>query len=374
MKKIIFFWSPMLSHIGTISAAKYMAKSLYKYGNYQIYMINLLGEFDFIKSSNIKSINIFGRLKNIPKTGLSSKIFIYFLTIVSLPILIFWIIKKKPFLIISNLVGYIPNLLSIFFKFKVVNSIQGYPRFSFLRTVIWKIFYKKSFHLITMTNLTKLLIQKKFKINSCKITKIENPIISKKIMLMSNQNISHDEEFIFKNDVYCSIGRLTRQKNYIELIEGFNKFSKIENKNVNLIIIGDGEEKKKLLNYINKQKIQNCYLLGFKSNPYKYLKKSKLYISTSLWEDPGHTLIEAGYLNVPILSSGCPNGPKEIIKHNYNGLKYEILNTDDLAKKLNEFYKLNEKEIFELKKNFKKDIVKNYTQFRFAKKFIEIIK
>ena len=45
-------------------------------------------------------------------------------------------LKKKPFLIISNLVGYIPNLLSFFFQFKVINSIQGYPRFNFIRNFV----------------------------------------------------------------------------------------------------------------------------------------------------------------------------------------------------------------------------------------------
>ena len=36
-----------------------------------------------------------------------------------------------------------------------------------------------------------------------------------------------------------------------------------------------------------------------------------MYISTSLWEDPGHTLIEASALNVPIITSKCPSGPFE---------------------------------------------------------------
>ena len=129
---------------------------------------------------------------------------------------------------------------------------------------------------------------------------------------------------------------------------------------------------KEIENFIIKNKITNCHLLGFKHNPFKYLKKSKLYISTSLWEDPGHTLIEAGYLNVPILSSGCPNGPKEIIIDNFNGLKYELNNTEDLANKMFQFQSFDENQIFNIKKNFKKKIVLNYTKFRFAKKFHKV--
>ena len=373
MKKTIFFWSPMLSHVGTISAVYSMAKSLKDYGDFQIYLINIFGEFQNFNDNEIKKINIFGDLNSLPKTGIASKISIYIFTILAIPLLIFWIIKKRPFLIISNLVGYIPNLLSFFFQFKVINSIQGYPRFNFIRSFVWKIFYRRSYHLITMTNLTKSLIEKKFNINKSRITTMENPIISKKIRSLSNQEIDDKEKFIFTNDVYCSIGRLTRQKNFIELLEGFHKFNKDKQKKINLIIIGDGEEKNNLENYIKKNKIQNCYLLGFKDNPFKYLKRSKLYISTSLWEDPGHTLIEAGYLNVPIISSGCPNGPKEIIKDHINGLKYELSDSDDLANKFKKFNNLTDKDIFKLKKNFKRDIVHKYTKHRFAKKFMKII-
>ena len=83
-------------------------------------------------------------------------------------------------------------------------------------------------------------------------------------------------------------------------------------------------------------------MLGFKKNPYNYLSRSKLYISTSLWEEPGHTLLEAGYLNIPILSSNCPNGPDEIIQNKFNGLKYTLGNKTDFINKLKDFKELSD--------------------------------
>ena len=50
-------------------------------------------------------------------------------------------------------------------------------------------------------------------------------------------------------------------------------------------------------------------------NVFKYLINSKYFILSSLWEDPGFVLIEAGISNTIILSSDCPNGPKEIVKN-----------------------------------------------------------
>ena len=64
--------------------------------------------------------------------------------------------------------------------------------------------------------------------------------------------------------MFCSIGRLTRQKNYLELIKGFTNFSKKNGERSNLIILGEGEDKQKLKKFIKEQNIKNCFLLGFK--------------------------------------------------------------------------------------------------------------
>jgi glycosyltransferase involved in cell wall biosynthesis len=201
---------------------------------------------------------------------------------------------------------------------------------------------------------------------------VENPVISKDIKRLSLESIDTDEQFIFKKKVYCAIGRLTAQKNFFELLEGFKKYSKEVDNDFNLVILGDGELKKNIITYIQKNNLNNFYLLGFKSNPYKYLSRSDLYISTSLWEEPGHTLIESGYLNVPVLTSNCPNGPDEIIINGYNGLKYELGNITDFLSKLKIFNNLDEQSKKAMAINFKK-IIKNYTQFRFFRNISRVL-
>ena len=57
-------------------------------------------------------------------------------------------------------------------------------------------------------------------------------------------------------------------------------------------------------------------LFPFTKNIYNYLHKSKGFILSSLWEDPGFVLIEASYCRAPVLSSNSWPGPVEIIKHN----------------------------------------------------------
>ena len=369
----IFLWSPMLSDVGTNGAMIGMAQSLKNYSNAKIYLINVLGEFTKYKSEKFYFLDFLKINNMIPKTGKISKYLILFFSLLSIPFLIRQVLKHKPDIIITGLVGFIPCMLNFFFKdLIVINSIQGYPKFNFIRKFIWKMFYKKSDYLITMTKQTKKDLENIVGIDYQKIFTIENPILHRKIKIMSLEAIDDEDKYIFNKKVFCAIGRLTHQKNFIQLLSYLKRYSDQTNYDFNLIILGEGEKRKELENYIKENKIKNFYLLGFKDNPYKYLAKSNVYICSSLWEEPGHTLMEAGYLNVPILTSNCPNGPDEIIKNNSNGLKYELGNEIDFLEKIKKINNLNEIEKNKLLINMKK-IIPNYTKFRFAKNFAKII-
>jgi glycosyltransferase involved in cell wall biosynthesis len=374
LEKKIFFWSPLLSNVGTVNAVIGMADSLSKYSNNKVYVLDILGEFKNFRNHNRLHFLSFIKINGIvPSTGKFSKFLIIFFSILAIPFLARKIIIHKPDYILTGLVGFIPILLKLFFRrLIVINSIQGYPRFNIFRKLIWKFFYKRSDCLLTMTNKTKKMIEDRIGIENKKILVVENPVISKDIKRLSLESIDADEQFIFKKKVYCAIGRLTVQKNFFELLEGLKKYSKEVDNDFNLVILGDGELKKDLITYIQKNNLNNFYLLGFKSNPYKYLSRSDLYISTSLWEEPGHTLIESGYLNVPVLTSNCPNGPDEIIINGYNGLKYDLGNITDLLNKLKIFNNLDEQSKKAMAINFKK-IIKNYTQFRFFRNISRVL-
>ena len=106
--------------------------------------------------------------------------------------------------------------------------------------------------------------------------------------------------------------------------------------------------------------------MGSKKNIHKYYSQSKLFILTSLWEDPGFVLIEAILNDLPIVSSNCKNGPNEIIKGNDGGILFENNNIDDLRNKIIKFLNLSEKEINK-KKIISKKNIKKYSLFRHFK-------
>ncbi len=155
-KKKIFFWSPMLSHVGTINAVEKSAESLRKYLNYEIYLINVFGEFDYLKNTKKYTVLDIFSFRKWPKTGFFSKVIIYSFTLLSLLNLIKFYKKYSPDLIFCNLVGYLPNVLKYFSpKLIVVNSIQGLPKFNFFRKILWSFFYTKADYIFTMTEATK---------------------------------------------------------------------------------------------------------------------------------------------------------------------------------------------------------------------------
>jgi len=223
-----------------------------------------------------------------------------------------------------------------------------------------------------MTNKTKDLIIDKLNYNIDNISTVYNPIITKKIKKLSLEKINASDQDIFKKKVIISVGRLTRQKNYLLLLKAFNK--KDIRENYNLLIIGEGEDRLKLENYIKVNDLsENIYLKGFCLNPFKFMSKSFLYISSSKWEEPGHSILEAGYLNLPIITSNCPNGPKELYIHKKNAFVFKNNSAEDLYLKIKDFENTNTNELYLIKLEMKK-LTKKFTNIKFKESLDEIFK
>lgn len=129
---------------------------------------------------------------------------------------------------------------------------------------------------------------------------------------------------IKKNDskkYIVNMGRLSNPKGHWHLIRAFKKVVEV-NPNIQLKIIGDGELKEELINLINKLELQqNVELTGFIKNPFKELQKCDIYVSSSLTEGLPMALVEAGMCKLPIISTDCDAGCREILAPYTNILK-----------------------------------------------------
>lgn len=122
---------------------------------------------------------------------------------------------------------------------------------------------------------------------------------------------------------FINMGRLTRQKGQWFLIRSFRQVVD-QHPNARLIILGEGDLRNELEDLINELGLnQNIFLIGDRENVFPFLKNSDCFISTSLWEGLPMVLIEALSMNLPVISSDCKTGPREILCPELN-LKKEL--------------------------------------------------
>ena len=162
--------------------------------------------------------------------------------------------------------------------------------------------------------------------NKIQLAYFLNYIDRKKVLIIPNPVNSIKESYEFDNSVnLVSVGRLVKSKNHIELIKIF----KDSNVNCMLYIIGDGDQRANIENYIENNNLsKKVKLLGVKKNIYEILNPNWIYISASLYEGFPNSLIEAMNAGLNCIVYDCPSGMGEIIDDKLNGYLIPLNNNN----------------------------------------------
>ena len=131
-----------------------------------------------------------------------------------------------------------------------------------------------------------------------------------------------------------NIGRLVLNKDHVTLIKAFKYFLSIkkDNKNYELIIIGDGVLLKEIKFLIKNENLKDkVKILRNIKNPYQYINKSRIFILSSLFEGYPNVLLEAQVLAKKIISTDCKHGPREILDNGKYGYLVKIRNYKKLG-------------------------------------------
>jgi len=205
-----------------------------------------------------------------------------------------------------------------------------------LKLFFFKYLYKLSDEIVVNSHDFKKNLKRIFNLNSFVIL---NPFKKTKI---KNKQVQFFKNF--KGLRIINIARLTDQKDHITLLKSINKIVKNYKLDLKLCIIGGGKNFELLLEYIKKNKLNKTVnLLGYKKNAEQYIKHSDLFVLSSKFEGLPNVLIEAQILKVPIISSNCPSGPKEILLNGKLGILFKVGNHEDLYKKILLFNKNKKK-------------------------------
>lgn len=252
----------------------------------------------------------------------------------------------------SDMLGRLAKLL-IFRKFILISSVCS-SKIKKIRKLLLK--------MTDFLNNKTVVISKKVLLTSKKITS------NKKIKLIYNgvdfnnyrqsqpkNNLRKRLGFTKKYKIFLSVGRLKKAKGYSYLIKAF---SELNLPNTKLVILGEGEERKKLEKLIQKQGVVNKVLLkGRVNNVPEYLQIADLFIMSSLWEGFSLALIEAGYFGVPVIATKTGIAP-EIIENKKNGILIESGSVKEIKKGIKTFIGMNEANKEKIKTNIR-EMVRN---------------
>lgn len=157
--------------------------------------------------------------------------------------------------------------------------------------------FKQFDSIVVISENTKKALEDKFGITK-NVYKISNSIDKEKIWKLSKEKIN-----IPNIPIFSIMGRLDNNKNQILLLKAARILSEYR-KDYMIYILGEGEDRKLLEEYIDKNDLKsNVKILGFKENPYPYIKNSIATITTSLSEGFSLVLVESLFLNTPIIST-----------------------------------------------------------------------
>jgi glycosyltransferase involved in cell wall biosynthesis len=136
-----------------------------------------------------------------------------------------------------------------------------------------------------------------------------------------------------------SISRLDNNKDFPTLLRAYSICVLQMQIDIPLVILGDGIIKNDLIKLAEELEISHMvYFLGFKYNPYTWLKNAKIFILSSKHEGFGLVLVEAMITKVPVISTNCPTGPRGVLLDGDCGILCSIGDEMDMAKAIMTLY------------------------------------
>ncbi len=227
------------------------------------------------------------------------------------------------------------NILSRL-KENVIISIRGSKRhdetivgrFHFVRNRIlipW--LYKKVKTIVTVNKGIAKELMEHYGLENQQIVTIHNFYDTQEIQSLAAEPKPADVEKLYKHPVLVTSGRLSPEKGLIALVNVFYGVKK-RRPDLKLVMVGDGPsyfELVRLCQQLNLrvetkpdfESMPDVLFLGAQTNVFKYLTGATLYLMNSSSEGFPNGLVEAMICKVPVVSSDCPYGPREILEPDF---------------------------------------------------------
>ncbi len=261
----------------------------------------------------------------------------------SLPSLIRYLRRERPTALLSalahaNLVAIWASLLARTDTRVVVavhSTLSHSTRFSPRRRdrlVPWlsRLFYRKAARVVAVSRGSAQDLIELTDIDKDLVEVIPNPVISDRLMEAAKEPVDLPWLNGDPKPVLITVGRLTAAKNHPLLLRAFSRLR--AERDANLIILGDGEERTRLEELIRELGLHDqVKMLGYVENPWAYMSKADVFVLSSKWEGLPTVIVEALALGMRVVSTDCEYGPRELLKDGRYGTLVPVEDVEALS-------------------------------------------
>lgn len=195
------------------------------------------------------------------------------------------------------------------------------------KKVLIPLLYNRADRIVTVSRDIIPELIEGFGVKPGKLLTINNFFEVAQIEAKSHEPLSAAEAAVYAAaPVLVTSGRLTLQKNQAPLLDSFAAL--LRRQPAKLIFVGDGELRDALTARARELGLRvyaawegvgpltpdyDVYFLGLQQNPFKYLRPATAFVFPSSWEGFPMALGEAMICGLPVLSTDCPTGPREML-------------------------------------------------------------
>ena len=139
--------------------------------------------------------------------------------------------------------------------------------------------------------------------------------VETEVIRKNSEELIEDLKFNSEEINIISVAKLMKSKGYDRLVNVQKKL-RADGFKTHVYIVGKGEEQNHLQKLIEENNIVDSWtFVGFKSNPYKYVKNADLYVCSSRKEGFSTAVTEALIVGTPVVSTNC-SGATELLGYN----------------------------------------------------------
>lgn len=174
-------------------------------------------------------------------------------------------------------------------------------------------------------------MQEMYGIGPDRMEMIYNTLPVQEVQSLAEMDVDLDDLCPGEGPLVIAVGRMNVQKNFPLLLQA-HRYLIGQGFKHRLLILGKGREYDALQKLISILGINSTvFTPGYVKNPFAYMRRADLFVLSSNYEGLSRVVLEALAVGVPVVSTDCPSGPREILQDGRCGVLVPVNDAEALA-------------------------------------------